>query len=861
MPLEALIDRIEAGESPRHVLRERSAGVSAAYFERVRLACAADPARASRLAGHWRAFLIHGDEPALAHRAKGVAERLRGRWLASARAFEKAGQTAADDLGRLTYPIGGVDGLAKAARVDEAVALGARLAAGLDDLGEPALAARARLNAANALLAAERGAEARRLYAAAIPAFVEAGFAMEEAMARLGLSTTHLYGGDPAVSGREAAAARDLAASLGLDYLAALCEMNLAHAAIVSGRADEAFADLRLLRPRLAGNPSDAARLEESIGDACLSLNLLDEAAEAYGAALAARDGLPAVDRAHVRLGLGETLARTDPDGAHRHLAHAQRGYRALGNPHWRAAATAARVECHPKHPHALRRAREACQDAKGSPYHESLAGLALACALIERGADPAQALRKVRRRVRKYGFRRFAWRIHALQARAASAPLPHYRRMMAEILRDRLATTSVAARAGFLRDKSEAVGRYLAHLLSHPTPRRVAEAGEAIRRTRAATLLDEILRSGTLTLDPAQTARLEALRVELVREAAEGGTPDARAAVATRPAARGWTEATHVLGALDAVVPPGTDERTVVLAEADGRLWALVEGRAVPLGLSSSELRGALRWLEFELDAPTAHRDAPCEEAHRILRELRGALVDPWRPRDARPIRVCPDGLLWRVPWDALVEDGATILLHPSFAGGRRVGAVERVALWIDAAADLPNAPAEERTLMTCFPQARIMRSRAEVLGSLAESWDLVHVVGHARHNAGNPMFSSLEFADGPLYAAEIARSGLRTRLACLSACETGVLSLANRSEPDGLVRAFLARGSEAVLASLWPLDDEAASRFFSSLYNDLCPITPLPEAVGKARRSVRAWRDHPYFWASLSLFGGYLT
>ena len=81
---------------------------------------------------------------------------------------------------------------------------------------------------------------------------------LEEAMARLGLSTTQLYGGDPKIAEQEAAAALEIARKEELDYLAALCEMNLAHVAIVSGRADEAFSTLRSLRDALSGSPADS---------------------------------------------------------------------------------------------------------------------------------------------------------------------------------------------------------------------------------------------------------------------------------------------------------------------------------------------------------------------------------------------------------------------------------------------------------------------------------------------------------------------------------------------------------------------------------------------------------------------------
>ena len=864
MAPDELIDQIEATGEARRLLRERrgSEGLSAAYFGRLLSVYNGDPARAADLARHWRAFRDHGDDPALAYRAKGAADRLEGRWLASAQAFVRAGELAQDETNRLSYPVGAIDSYARAGRIDEALALGKSLVRGLEAQGEPVLAARARLNTANALVQAERSPEARNLYAKAITVFETHAQSTEEALARLGLSTTHLHGGDPAVCEREARASLDLCRKIGLDFLAAICEANLARVALIQGRADEAFADLRSVRERLEGNLIEAARADLSIGDACLRLNLHAEAGEAYAAALALRDALNASDRAYARFGLAEAYASADPAAAARHLRQAAVRYQALGNRPWHGAALATRAALMPNRRGALALADQALEASKGSPYHEVLALLARAEVLIGRRQDPSDELRRASRLVRRYGYRRFAWRIHALRARSSGVPLRHYRRMLAEILRERLAVTSVAARAGFLKDKSEALGAYLAHLLADPTPRRVAEAHEAIRRTRAATLLDEIVRSGSLSLDEAQLARLEELRAGIAREESEARIPDARAASVATPPRRGWTEAIHILGALDEVVPEATVQGCVVFAEAGGGFWAIVDDQAIRLPMGVRELEECLRWLRFELHVPTADPSAPSGEATAILRELSEALVAPWLPLAGdRPLRLCPDGPLWRVPWDALIEgrNAATLMLHPSLAGGRSVGRLERVAVWIDAAADLPHAIHEELMVLDRFPNAMVMRTRAEVLASLVESWDLVHVVGHARHNPGNPMFSSLEFPDGPLYASEIARSGLRTRLACLSACETGALSLSTREEPDGLVRAFLARGAEGVLASLWALDDAAAARFFSSLYNSLTPDMDLSATVRIARQSVRSWRAHPYFWASLTLFGGY--
>ena len=119
--------------------------------------------------------------------------------------------------------------------------------------------------------------------------------------------------------------------------------------------------------------------------------------------------------------------------------------------------------------------------------------------------------------------------------------------------------------------------------------------------------------------------------------------------------------------------------------------------------------------------------------------------------------------------------------------------------------------------------------------------------------------MFSSLEFADGPLYATEIARSGARCRFAFLSACETGRFSTSLRLEPDGLVRAFLACSARGIVASLWPLDDEAASIISPAFYASTERGATVPRAMAEAREVCRESLAHPYFWSSFAIFGGY--
>jgi CHAT domain-containing protein len=178
---------------------------------------------------------------------------------------------------------------------------------------------------------------------------------------------------------------------------------------------------------------------------------------------------------------------------------------------------------------------------------------------------------------------------------------------------------------------------------------------------------------------------------------------------------------------------------------------------------------------------------------------------------------------------------------------------------LWWGEADDLPNLRIEAQVFLEMFPHATICRTVDEVRRSMRGSYNVLHVASHAKLVHSNPMFSYIEFGGERILAAEVARSPLQVSLAVLSACETGSVSLSHRSEPDGLARAFLSRGAEAVVGSAWTLDDEAASRIVRPLYTALRQGKTLAEAMGTARSEARAWRSHPYFWSALVSFGGY--
>ena len=125
----------------------------------------------------------------------------------------------------------------------------------------------------------------------------------------------------------------------------------------------------------------------------------------------------------------------------------------------------------------------------------------------------------------------------------------------------------------------------------------------------------------------------------------------------------------------------------------------------------------------------------------------------------------------------------------------------------------------------------------------------------------------------DGILTAEEIADLDLSgTELVVLSACETGLGTVAGGEGVFGLQRAFALAGARATVGSMWQVDDDATAalmfEFYRRLWDQTAKIGKL-EALRAAQLAVLngevfvppggtvGQRISPYFWAAFSLSG----
>lgn len=211
-----------------------------------------------------------------------------------------------------------------------------------------------------------------------------------------------------------------------------------------------------------------------------------------------------------------------------------------------------------------------------------------------------------------------------------------------------------------------------------------------------------------------------------------------------------------------------------------------------------------------------------------------------------------------------------------------------------------LPGTAAEAEGIHKALPEAKVVTGEAatrEALLSLTKP-SILHIATHGfylaqdkrtQDGAGNrgleldatrgvpegsgaadPLLRSglaLAGADGGsgiLSALELASIDLSgTKLAVLSACETGLGDLMSGEGVFGLRRALVIAGAETQVVSLWQVDDEATRTMMVEYYTKLRAGAGRSEAMRATRLKMmqQSQTTHPFFWASFLVSGDATT
>lgn len=221
--------------------------------------------------------------------------------------------------------------------------------------------------------------------------------------------------------------------------------------------------------------------------------------------------------------------------------------------------------------------------------------------------------------------------------------------------------------------------------------------------------------------------------------------------------------------------------------------------------------------------------------------------LIEPIRAElGERPLTVVPTGVLQSLPWALLPSlAGRPVTVCPSATLWHRASARPVTAAPVLAVAGpgLPKAREEVAAIGEIWPGARTLvdgaATVAEVLAGLGTA-GLVHIAAHGRFRIDNPLFSSLQFADGLITVYDLQLLPRVPDVVILAACEAGQSRVCAGDELLGLAAAFLTMGTSTLIASTVAVPDAEVATLMVALHRRLAAGESPAAALASAQREL---------------------
>ena len=185
---------------------------------------------------------------------------------------------------------------------------------------------------------------------------------------------------------------------------------------------------------------------------------------------------------------------------------------------------------------------------------------------------------------------------------------------------------------------------------------------------------------------------------------------------------------------------------------------------------------------------------------------------------------------------------------------------------------APIPGVEDEVKHITTLFTGKALLKEQAteETFKEEAPQYDILHLAMHTIIDEKNPTYSKLIFTlpenpdkqnDGILYTSELFSMSLQSKMAVLSACQTGDGKLNKGEGILSLARGFFYSGVPSVVMTLWSVNDAQSAAIMSSFYTYLKKGYSKDKALRQAKLDLldqgNPLTSHPRYWAGYVSIG----
>jgi CHAT domain-containing protein len=334
-------------------------------------------------------------------------------------------------------------------------------------------------------------------------------------------------------------------------------------------------------------------------------------------------------------------------------------------------------------------------------------------------------------------------------------------------------------------------------------------------------------------------------------------------------------------------------DATAIATFEHEGRVDALVrmpDGTIVARAIARDRRDLDAAIAEYQFHIARRLRASPTGTAAERMRRaaiasearLSRLLLDPVRELlgDSRRVVLLPSATVARLPVLALAPDSLAVSVAPSLevaslfdspsrgdaarTGSPRVSFVASVGdeatpgIAREGEAVARALAARSAGSSLAEPSVVHLDGDAATLAACSDAFArarLAHIACHGVFPPAAPNLAGLRLADGWFTARDAHALAAAPEDLVLSGCVTGTSALHDGEEWFGLVRGFAAAGTRRVVASLWPVDDEATASLMPRLHEG--HATPA-QALLDAMRELRAQGAHPALASAFVVIGG---